>query len=530
MNSLMPRRWRRLAAGVFSAGLSTATATALALAIAPALSVTGCVEQSSDGPSEEDVKAAREHVLQTAPTPKHPSGAVLTAPQGQGQGRLTYLGLDIDTDTVAPGKAFTLTHYFRVEQPVAEGWRLFVHLDGPPGGRVHLNADHVPVGGKYPIPMWKKGEIIRDIHRVSVPQGWTADKLHLYIGIWKGQARFKVESGTQDGQNRVQAAILPVSGVAGPAASGSSASAPSDDAAGLKRLIARRLPAGTEMKIDGKLDEPAWKDAPSTGPFVGTMNGGPAEQAAQARVLWDDANVYVAFEFADKDVWTSLAKHDDKLWTQEAAEVFIDADGDGKTYVELQVNPRNATFDSWLPAYRQNDNAWDAEGLKTAVSVDGTLDKRDDTDKGWVVEMAIPVAAVKGRLQEVAGVPPKVGARWRVNFFRMDMPAGKAQTASGWSPPLRPDFHALDRFGVLLFGDEKGQVPQPAATDSAGPAGGPHPVSPMIRKLIAAEPKLPPVDPRSVPALPLPPKAKKKPAAGAATPAAPATPATKEAP
>jgi len=42
------------------------------------------------------------------------------------------------------------------------------------------------------------------------------------------------------------------------------------------------------------------------------------------------------------------------------------------------------------------------------------------------------------------------------------VPQGKPQQASGWSPPLVGDFHALDRFGELVFGDAEGAVPPPA--------------------------------------------------------------------
>jgi hypothetical protein len=56
-----------------------------------------------------------------------------------------------------------------------------------------------------------------------------------------------------------------------------------------------------------------------------------------------------------------------------------------------------------------------------------------------------------------------VGTQWRVNFFRMDQPSGRPQAGSGWSPPLVGDFHALDKFGILIFGDEKGKVAVAAA-------------------------------------------------------------------
>ena len=435
---------------------------------------TACVEQSTEPtqPSADDVKAAHENVLTVAPTPRFPSGAVL---DNGDKGQLVYLGADADVTAVVPGQSFTVTHYFRVEKPVAEGWRLFVHLDGTAARHAHLNADHVPVNGKYPVPLWKTGEIIRDVHKVVVPASWPADKVTILVGLWKGSTRFAVKSGKQDGQNRVLALELPVKN---DLPSGAPPAAP---VAPAKRLIARKLPAGTTLTIDGKLDEPAWKDAVVAGPFVNSMDGSPAAQAASAKVLWDDQNLYVAYDFADTDIWGSLEKHDDKIYTQEAAEMFIDPDGDGRTYIELQVSPRNVTFDSWLAAYRQNDNAWDAP-MKTAVQVNGTLNKRDDTDTGWTVEMMIPLSAVKGRLETVKGVPPQVGTEWRVNFFRMDQPAGKPQAGTAWSPPLRGDFHALDKFGTLVFGDEQGAVT----------TNGPHMLSPALQEAMVAQPTTPP--------------------------------------
>ena len=166
-----------------------------------------------------------------------------------------------------------------------------------------------------------------------------------------------------------------------------------------------------------------------SGVFVQTMNGMAVDQKTEAKVLWDDKNLYVAFDIEDKDIWTTLDKHDDKLYSQEAVEVFIDADGDGKTYIELQTNPKGAIFDSYLPTYRANKNEW-TSGMKVGVKVDGTVDKRGDVDKGWTVEMAIPLTDARGMEKEMKNVPPVVGTEWRVNFFRLDMPQNKSQLDS----------------------------------------------------------------------------------------------------
>jgi len=92
------------------------------------------------------------------------------------------------------------------------------------------------------------------------------------------------------------------------------------------------------------------------------------------------------------------------------------------------------------------------------------LNKREDQDKGWTAEIAIPLEDVKGMDDKsTLTLPPALGTVWRINMYRMDVPQGKPQQAAGWSPPLVGDFHALDRFGELVFGDAQGAVPPPPA-------------------------------------------------------------------
>jgi hypothetical protein len=103
------------------------------------------------------------------------------------------------------------------------------------------------------------------------------------------------------------------------------------------------------------------------------------------------------------------------------------------------------------------------------VFVDGTLNKHDDQDRGWTVELALPHEDARGMASESEGprLPPQPGDVWRINLFRMDQPKGQAQIAVGWSPPMVGDFHALDRFGELVFGDESGNVPPPGGAGAA---------------------------------------------------------------
>src|SRR5262245_25023725 len=241
-----------------------------ALAALLSIPVAACVEQTPDVPSEEDLKAARLNILSQAPTPKLALNANL-------ESKVTILGVDLDTDVVEPGKPFTITIYWKVNQPVTDGWRMFFHVNGVQKSQF-INHDHTPLGGKYPVSQWKAGEILRDVYKVALPPNFDSPDVSIYTGLWKGPLRMKVTSGPSDGENRVLLAKLPVKGTGG--VSGPLQSTP-PGSSGRKRYVARKVK--TAPKIDGKLDDAAWKDAPETDAFVNTLSGAPVDQKTTAK-------------------------------------------------------------------------------------------------------------------------------------------------------------------------------------------------------------------------------------------------------
>lgn len=417
------------------------------LAASSVLVLFSCVEQDQDKPNANDLAAAKQNLLSAPPSPRYPVNADL-------DGKVIFLGLDADPLPANAGRDLKLTQYYKVVSSPGDGWRTFTHLEGP-GKQNYVNADHAPMDGKYPVSAWKAGDIIRDIHTVHVPDGWSFPVLEVYVGLWRGQERMPVKSGPHDAEGRVLAASIPVRAATA--------------VAERRRYVARFT--SKPPKLDGKLDDAAWAEAPSTGPFVNTMTGGPAPIHTEAKLLWDKKNLYIAIDNTDDDVWCDLTKRDDKLWTEEADEVMIDADGNGRTYIELQVAPNGNIFDTYLPSVRRYEDtldpklkpfSWNSK-LVAKVHVDGTLNKRDDQDKGWTAELALPLEDAKGMdTASAVRLPPQPGDVWRINMYRMDQPKGKPQQAAGWSPPLVGDFHALSRFGELVFADADGKTAPPA--------------------------------------------------------------------
>src|ERR1700755_1832243 len=76
-------------------------------------------------------------------------------------------------------------------------------------------------------------------------------------------------------------------------------------------------------RIDGKLDDAAWKAAtPVTFIFPWPDQTG-KKQKTTARLTWDNDNLYVAYECEDSDVTAVYTKHDDPTYKDAAVEILI---------------------------------------------------------------------------------------------------------------------------------------------------------------------------------------------------------------
>lgn len=212
-----------------------------------------------------------------------------------------------------------------------------------------------------------------------------------------------------------------------------------------------------EIVIDGRLDEPDWQRAPHTEPFEDIEGGNKPKPkfATTAQMLWDEDYFYVAATLEEPDVVGRLQMRDTIIWKENDFEVFIDPDGDGIDYYEFEVNARNTMMDLMMThPYRSGGSfimPWDCPGLRHAVHVEGTLNCSSDTDRGWTVEMAIPVRALRKNFGYTQGLTEGEG-HWRVNFSRVQwLRAGGPEENWVWSPTGRIDIHMPERWAYVSF-------------------------------------------------------------------------------
>lgn len=345
------------------------------------------------------------------------SGATL------GGGTIVYLGSRVTPPTAAPGQQVRLAHYFKALRTPPKGWAFFTHVVDASSGKMLVNADHEIQGGAAPLGSWPVDKVIEDVHTVAMP----SVPARVLMGFWRGNERLSVdEARHQDGSNRLL----------GPQLGGAAPEVP--------EYTVKR--ASQAPVIDGDLSDAAWKEAREV-VLSGSFDGRPVTHRTQAWLTYNEQFLYVAFNVEDPDIWGTFRKNDEPIYEQEVVEVFLDANADGRTYNELQVSPHNVTFDAYFPARRQGmDLSWDS-GMTSAVKVRGTLDDPSDRDEGWSVELRIPFE----RLAEVPNVPPRKGDRWRFNLYRLEHLERKRVEGQAFSPLFVGDFHALPRFGWLVF-------------------------------------------------------------------------------
>ena len=370
-------------------------------------------------------------------------------------------GEAVEVRAVAPGDMVRITHYWRVVKPVGVGWRVFALLRGAPNTADFMNLPATDMQSAHGPALWKAGELIADVQDIPLRPDWRSPTATLHVGLIAigehGIGDRMIASGSHTHDRAVIARVIDVDLSKAPPPPGT--------------VYVPR--AAGPITLDGAATEPAWESAARADLVTAEGSADPVGKAT-ARLTWDEQFLYAFVRVVDSDVSSPYKNHDDPLWKSDCVELFIDADRNGRGYVELQVNPNNATFDSWFETTRAKpgDPSWES-GMQTAVQLrDKTTTEPGSGDTGWDVEIAIPWQAVRGRDDKMdVNLPPHVGDRWRLNVVRVDVKSGdKNQTASSWNRITLGDFHALDRMLTVVFADAGGSiVPAEAAAPPPAP-------------------------------------------------------------
>jgi len=206
-----------------------------------------------------------------------------------------------------------------------------------------------------------------------------------------------------------------------------------------------------KLKIDGVLSEKAWGDASSITLMFPWDNQTGKKQKTVVKLLRDQETLYVGYECEDSDITATFQNRDDPVYQDDCVEIFIKPSDQTDSYVGLEMNCLGVLFDYFYPFPKELDKNFNLEGVQLKATLQGTLNKRDDIDKGWTLEVAVPFKNFASLAEKL---PPVSGQQWRVQINRWDgVEDQTGRRLSMWchSGLKAAHPHNPERFGTIIF-------------------------------------------------------------------------------
>ncbi len=152
----------------------------------------------------------------------------------------------------------------------------------------------------------------------------------------------------------------------------------------------RAVRTRSSISVDGRLDEPAWATARGATQFtqMDPIEGEPATEETDVRILFDDKAIYVGARMSDTGAISArLARRDGDLPDSDWFAISLDGYHDHLSAARFAVNPAGVVSDQIVTGSLAfgGDATWDPV-WEVRTAVDG---------KGWTAEMRIPLSQLR---------------------------------------------------------------------------------------------------------------------------------------
>lgn len=217
--------------------------------------------------------------------------------------------------------------------------------------------------------------------------------------------------------------------------------------------------ANQTITIDGKMDEAVWAETEArTFDYFYRLEQSDDKQKTTFRMLWDDQNLYAFFECEDKFITAREKNRDGQPYFDDCAELFLIPVPDSLSmHIGFELNLYKACndfvffndfYDGQNVAMKSYNPNFEVE-----VTVDGTINNNSDIDRGWTMELAIPL---KEFTQIDEWFPVKEGNRWAFLAIRQERndAEGNRRSTSTIFPLYdmsKGGVHQPNRFGLMEF-------------------------------------------------------------------------------
>jgi hypothetical protein len=207
------------------------------------------------------------------------------------------------------------------------------------------------------------------------------------------------------------------------------------------------------MKIDAIWDKPQWKNAEpvNISNYMGDIPGFKPE--AQAKMMYDDANIYVIFHVRDRYVRCLTKDINGPVWEDGAVEFFFAPDSrEPLLYFNLETNCGGTPLMHFNLVPRKESRELSKEDIlkiEIAHTLPQIIDPEIKDPVTWTLEYRIPLAILE-KYSKVTH--PKKGVEWKANFYKIAENNSNHHYIT-WSivENDKPDFHKPEFFGKLIF-------------------------------------------------------------------------------
>ncbi|MGZ4824408.1 MAG: DUF5916 domain-containing protein [Terriglobales bacterium] len=203
------------------------------------------------------------------------------------------------------------------------------------------------------------------------------------------------------------------------------------------KIHVRRI-EDAHIKVDGKLDEPVWQTIEPITNFTQTQpnEGAPVSRRTEARIFYDDNNIYFGFRFEDdpdRINYHFVAR--DVGSGSDSADILLDTFHDRRTGYFFSITAAGAQFDGTF------DESRGGQGFGTIdLTWDGIWYSGVSRESwGWSAEVVIPFKSIR--------ISHASSQEWGINLGRERL---RDNEFAFWVPvPLFEGFMKPSRAGVL---------------------------------------------------------------------------------
>ena len=201
--------------------------------------------------------------------------------------------------------------------------------------------------------------------------------------------------------------------------------------------------------VDGSLADEAWRNSIACGPFLLLGSNDFARQQTTVRLLWDDENLYAAFECQEDaldpvqnrlhDFKDDYAEADsDAAYSTDMVQLLLGNPSSGRLY-DVIATASGVVCDcssdlSQAEYWSNRDRGWRSEA-DLAISVSSARGNAH-----WTAEMALPWHALGGK--------PVFGDRWRFLASRREC---ASKESSALQATTEGGVHTAKNYGELVF-------------------------------------------------------------------------------